>query len=157
MSIMAKIRVKNDFVYLDNRLPTYAHHGDAAMDLRADIEGPILLPPTGRVMVPTGLYVALTEDHSADYRYALLVLPRSGLAINYGVTVLNTPGLIDETYRGEIRVILVNHGSNDYTIEPGARIAQAMLVKVEHIEWEVVDQLADSTRGTGGFGSTGVS
>ena len=154
---MAKIKVRTNFIYLDNRLPTYAHHGDAAMDLRADIESPMLLPPGGRAFLATGLYVALAESPADSWRYALLVLPRSGLALNHGVTVLNTPGLIDETYRGEIRVILVNHGSKDYVIEPGARIAQAMLVKVEHIEWEVVDQLPDSTRGEGGFGSTGVT
>jgi dUTP pyrophosphatase len=154
---MARIRVKTNFIYLDNRLPTYAHHGDAAMDLRADIESPILLPPGGRAFVPTGLYVALAEAPAEDWHHALLVLPRSGLALRDGVTVLNTPGLIDETYRGEIRVILVNQGSKDYVIEPGARIAQMMLIKVEHIDWEVVEELPDSTRGTGGFGSTGVA
>lgn len=131
-------------------LPEYATALAAGMDIRAANEEPIVLGPLERAMVPTGLYVEIPAG------YEIQVRPRSGLAAKRGLTVLNAPGTIDADYRGEIRVILVNLSSEDFTVEKGERIAQLVLARHETIEWEESGTLSDSSRGEGGFGSTGV-
>ena len=131
-------------------LPQYANPQSAGVDLRADTREDIVLPPFGRAMVPTGLYLEIPAGYEAQVR------PRSGLAAKKGVTVLNSPGTIDADYRGEVRVILVNLSSDPFTIVPGERIAQMVFARHEQVEWEEVDTLEDSERGAGGFGSTGV-
>lgn len=133
-----------------NPLPAYATAFSAGLDVRAANETPIVLPPLGRAMVPTGLYLEIPAGYEVQVR------PRSGLAAKRGVTVLNAPGTIDADYRGEVCVILVNLGAEDFVIERGERIAQMVLARHEVIEWEESDELADSGRGAGGFGSTGV-
>jgi len=132
-----------------NPSPAYATPLSAGMDVRADITGPIVLGPLERAMVPTGLYMALPEGYECQVR------PRSGLAAKHGITVLNTPGTVDADYRGEVRVILVNLSNTPFTIEPGERIAQLVIAKHEHVEWEEVEILDETERGAGGFGSTG--
>lgn len=129
-------------------LPTYAREGDAGLDLAA--AATVTLPPGGRRLVPTGLRVAIPDG------YAALVMPRSGLALRSGVTVLNAPGLIDSGYRGEIGVLLVNHGSEPVTIGRGERIAQLVIQAVARVELVETRELPASRRGAGGFGSTGV-
>jgi dUTP pyrophosphatase len=130
-------------------LPAAAHEGDAGYDLRAR-EAVILAPGGGRAAVPTGIAVAIPPG------FAGLVLPRSGLALRHGVTCLNAPGLIDAGYRDEIKVILVNHDPAEaFRIEVGDRIAQLVIQAVEPVEWAEVDDLGESARGLGGFGSTG--
>ena len=132
-----------------NALPEYSTALSAGVDLRADNEEPIVLEPLGRAMVPTGLFVEIPAG------YELQVRPRSGLAAKKGVTVLNSPGTIDADYRGEIKVILVNLGSEPFVVERGERIAQMVLSAHSRIEWEAADELSSSGRGEGGFGSTG--
>ncbi len=129
-------------------LPAYAREGDAGLDLAAATA--VTLPPSGRQLVPTGLRMAIPDG------YAGLVLPRSGLALRAGVTVLNAPGLIDSGYRGEIGVLLVNHGTEAVTIGRGERIAQLVIQPVARASLVEVRALGESRRGTGGFGSTGV-
>jgi dUTP pyrophosphatase len=131
-------------------LPEYATESSAGMDLRANLSAPIVLEPGARAIVPTGLFVALPVGTEMQIR------PRSGLAAKFGVTVLNAPGTIDADYRGEIGVILINLGKEDFVIQPGERVAQAVLAKYERILWEETQQLDETTRGLGGFGSTGV-
>lgn len=131
------------------QLPTYATEQSAGMDLSAAIEEAIELGPGDRALIPTGLAIALPKNHEAQIR------PRSGLALKHGVTVLNAPGTIDADYRGEISVILINHGKEPFTIERGMRIAQMVVEKFEIVEWNVVKELDKSERGEGGFGSTG--
>ena len=130
--------------------PFYATEKSAGMDIKANIEKPIVLRPLQRAMVPTGLYIALPEGTEAQIR------PRSGLAAKHGITVLNTPGTIDADYRGEIKVILVNLSNDDFTINPGERIAQMVVARYEKVEWDSVEVLDETERGTGGFGSTGI-
>lgn len=130
-------------------LPQYATESSAGVDLRAAIDGPIVLEPLQRAMVPTGLYMEIPKGYEGQVR------PRSGLAAKHGVTVLNTPGTIDADYRGEIRVILVNLSSQAFEIQPGERIAQMVFAKHETAQWEEVETLEESARGAGGFGSTG--
>lgn len=132
-----------------NALPLYQTPLSAGMDVRADLEQSVTLAPLGRAMIPTGLYVELPEG------YEMQVRPRSGLAAKHGITVLNSPGTIDADYRGEMRIILVNLSSEAFTIEPGERIAQLVVARHEHVEWEPVEELGTTERGTGGFGSTG--
>mgnify|MGYP000690346509 FL=1 len=132
-----------------NALPLYQTPLSAGMDVRADLEQSVTLAPLGRAMIPTGLYVELPEG------YEMQVRPRSGLAAKHGITVLNSPGTIDADYRGEIRIILVNLSSEAFTIEPGERIAQLVVARHEHVEWEPVEELGTTERGAGGFGSTG--
>ena len=129
--------------------PFYATERSAGMDIKANIEEPITLQPLQRAMVPTGLYIALPEGTEAQIR------PRSGLAAKYGITVLNTPGTIDADYRGEIKVILVNLSNEEFTINPGERIAQMVVARYEKVEWDAVEVLDETERGVGGFGSTG--
>ncbi len=130
-------------------LPTYATEQSAGMDLTAALEEAIELAPGDRLLIPTGLSIALPRGYEAQVR------PRSGLALKHGVTVLNTPGTIDADYRGEIGVILINMGKEDFTIERGMRVAQLVIAKHETVQWEVTEALEESDRGTGGFGSTG--
>lgn len=131
-------------------LPTYATELSAGMDLRANLTGPIILKPLQRCLVPTGLYMALSEGYEAQVR------PRSGLALKKGITVLNSPGTIDADYRGEVCVILVNLSAEDFIIEDGERIAQMVIARHEQVQWEAVEALSETERGTGGFGHTGV-
>lgn len=132
-----------------NALPLYQTPLSAGMDVRADLEQSVTLAPLGRAMIPTGLYVELPDG------YEMQVRPRSGLAAKHGITVLNSPGTIDADYRGEIRIILVNLSGEAFTIEPGERIAQLVVARHEQVEWEPVEELGTTERGTGGFGSTG--
>ena len=132
-----------------NPLPAYATAFAAGLDVRADNAEPIVLKPLGRAIVPTGLYLEIPAGYEVQVR------PRSGLAAKKGITVLNAPGTIDADYRGEVCVILVNLGADDFVVERGERIAQLVLAKHEVIEWEETSDLADSERGAGGFGSTG--
>ena len=131
-------------------LPFYATAQSAGMDLQAALETPITLNPLERKIIPTGLSIALPIGFEAQVR------PRSGLAIKHGITVLNAPGTIDADYRGEIGVILVNLSDAPFVIERGERIAQMVIAKHESITWELVDDLDETTRGAGGFGSTGI-
>lgn len=132
-------------------LPAYETAGSAGMDVRAAVpeDEPMVLAPGARAMVPTGLSVAIPEG------YEIQVRPRSGLAAKHGLTCLNTPGTIDSDYRGEIKVILINLGAEPFTIARGERIAQLVLAPVTQLGWARVDTLDETSRGTGGFGSTG--
>ncbi len=132
----------------DLELPTYAREGDAGLDLRARHD--ISIPAGGgRRLMPTGIAIAIPNGHAG------LILPRSGLALNHGVTVLNTPGLIDAAYRGEIKVVLINTDlEHDYEVHRGDRIAQLVVQRVERVVWHEVDELNGEHRG-GGFGHTG--
>ena len=141
-----KVRVINRS---SNPLPQYASLLAAGLDVRANNSEPIVLEPLGRAMVPTGLFLEIPAGYEVQVR------PRSGLAANKGVTVLNAPGTIDADYRGEVCVILVNLSSEPFTIEKGERVAQLVLARVEQLEWEEAESLAESERGAGGFGSTG--
>ena len=131
-------------------LPQYATPQSAGMDLRANIEEAFILKPLQRKLVPTGLYIALPEGYEAQVR------PRSGLALKHGITVLNTPGTIDADYRGEIGVVLVNLSEDEFTIEPGERIAQMVIAKHEQADFVIVEELDETERGAGGYGHTGV-
>lgn len=130
-------------------LPAYATVGAAGMDLRAQLEAPITLPPIGRALVPTGLFIELPQGYEAQVR------PRSGLAIKYGLTVLNSPGTIDADYRGEIKVALVNLSAEPFEIQDGERIAQLVVARHEEVTWQPVEELGETERGAGGFGHTG--
>lgn len=132
-----------------NNIPFYSTIQSAGMDLRADLDGPLLLKPLERKLVPTGLFIQLPDGYEAQIR------PRSGLAINKGVTVLNSPGTIDADYRGEIKIILINLSQEDFTVNQGDRIAQMIISSYKQIVWEEVAQLDNSERGEGGFGHTG--
>ena len=142
------MKIKIKLLRPDIVLPAYKHKGDAGMDLCNAGEA-ITLKSLERVLIPTGIKVAVPEN------YELQIRPRSGLSLKKGLTVLNTPGTIDAGYRGEIGVIVFNASKDDVIIEKGERIAQAILNKIEHIEWAEVDELDVTTRNEGGFGSTG--
>lgn len=131
-------------------LPSYSTTASAGMDLRANINEPIVLKPLERIIVKTGIFIELPVGFEAQVR------PRSGLAFKKGITVLNSPGTVDADYRGEVGVILVNLSSEDFIIEDGERIAQMVIAKHEQAEWIHVEILDESERGDGGFGSTGV-
>lgn len=130
-------------------LPAYETKASAGMDLRANIDAPVVLEPLGRALIPTGLFIALPEGYEAQIR------PRSGLAAKHGISVLNSPGTIDADYRGEIKVILVNLSNEPFTIEDGERVCQMVVAKHEHVTWESVEVLDETERGEGGFGHTG--
>ncbi|MEL0298687.1 MAG: dUTP diphosphatase [Flavobacteriaceae bacterium] len=130
-------------------LPQYESDAAAGLDLRANIEAPIVLAPLQRRIVPTGLSIALPEGYEAQIR------PRSGLAAKYGLTVLNAPGTIDADYRGDIGVILINLSEEEYTLQPGERIAQMVIAPFIQIRWDEVNSLSATARGEKGFGSTG--
>lgn len=140
------VKVVNKSAY---PLPQYESALAAGMDVKANITEPVVLKPLARAMVPTGLFVEIPAG------YEIQVRPRSGLAAKFGVTVLNAPGTVDADYRGEIKVILVNLSDTEFTVQPGERIAQLVLARHERAEWQSVDVLSDTDRGTGGFGSTG--
>lgn len=131
-------------------LPAYATELSAGMDLRANIDEPIVLKPMERRLVPTGLHIALPVGYEAQVR------PRSGLALKKGITVLNAPGTVDADYRGEVGVILINLSDEPFTIEDGERIAQMVIARHEHAEFIPVDVLDETERGEGGYGHTGV-
>lgn len=143
---MLKVKIVNKGT---QQIPAYATPQSAGMDLRANIEKPILLKSLDRKLIPTGLHIALPEGYEAQIR------PRSGLAIKHGITCLNTPGTIDADYRGDVGVILVNLSNEDFVIQPGERIAQMVIGKFDQVEWEVVEELDETERGEGGFGHTG--
>ncbi len=133
-----------------HQLPQYSTACSAGMDLRANIASPIVLRPFQRALVPTGLFISLPEGYEAQVR------PRSGLAFKHGITVLNTPGTIDADYRGEIGVILVNLGQEDFVVNDGERIAQMVVARYEQVELLAVETLDETERGAGGFGHSGV-
>jgi dUTP pyrophosphatase len=129
--------------------PAYATPQSAGMDLSAAVDEDITIKPGDRALIPTGLAIALPPGYEAQVR------PRSGLAAKNGVTVLNTPGTIDADYRGEIKVILINHGPEPFTVTRGLRVAQLVIARYEQARWTIVDSLDETSRGAGGFGSTG--
>lgn len=141
-----KVRVINKS---SNALPEYETLLSAGMDLRANIETPIVLQPLQRALVPTGLFIELPAGFEAQIR------PRSGLAFKYGITVLNSPGTIDADYRGEIKILLVNLSDKAFEIKHSERIAQMIIAKHERVEWELTEELTQTQRGEGGFGHTG--
>ena len=132
------------------QLPAYATPQSAGMDLRANLDAPVTLRPLERRLIPTGLFIALPEGYEAQVR------PRSGLALKYGLTVLNAPGTIDADYRGEIGVVLVNLSDEDFVVNDGERIAQLVIARHEQAEFVVVAELDATERGEGGYGHTGV-
>ena len=141
-----KVKIINHSKWPD---PFYATEASAGMDLRADLDEPIVLGPLERALVPTGIFIELPVGFEAQIR------PRSGLATKHGITVINTPGTVDADYRGELKVSLVNLSKEAFAIEPGERIAQMIVSRHEHVEWEDVEVLSDTERGAGGWGSTG--
>ncbi len=143
---MLRIKVINKS---NNPLPKYQTVASAGLDLHANLEADIILNPGDRILVPTGLFMELTEGYEAQVR------PRSGLALKHGITVLNSPGTIDADYRGEIKVLLINHGSEPFIIKHSERIAQMVVAKYEQIQWKTVTDLNNTERGSGGYGSSG--
>jgi len=141
------IKVKNTS---DNPLPQAATTDAAGLDVAAFLESPLTLEPGHWAAVPTGLYLEIAPGHEVQVR------PRSGLALKYGVTLLNSPGTIDADYRGEVRVILINHGRQPFVIENGMRIAQLVAAQLCPVAWQETGTLTDTDRGTGGFGHTGI-
>ena len=141
-----KVRIVNQS---SHSLPAYATAGSSGMDIRANLETSMQLKPLQRVLVPTGLFLEIPNGYEAQVR------PRSGLAIKQGITCLNTPGTIDADYRGELKVILINLSDQEQSIENGDRIAQLVFQQVEKVALELVEVLADTERGEGGFGHTG--
>lgn len=141
-----KVKIVNKSRWPD---PSYATEASAGMDLRANIEEPIVLGPLERVLVPTGIFIELPIGYEAQVR------PRSGMATKHGITVINSPGTVDADYRGELKISLVNLSNGAFEIKPGDRIAQMVVARHEKVEWEDVDALSDTERGAGGWGSTG--
>lgn len=146
-AVMIKVNIINKG---HHPLPQYATPQSAGMDLRANIDEPIVLKPLQRVLVPTGLFMALPAGYEAQVR------PRSGLALKHGITVLNTPGTIDADYRGEIKVLLVNFSDGEFVVNDGERIAQMVIAKHENADFIEVEELDETERGAGGYGHTGV-
>lgn len=132
-----------------NELPAYATAGSSGMDVRAFLHMPKILQPLGRELIPTGIFVELPDD------YEIQIRPRSGLAVKHGITCLNTPGTIDADYRGEIKIILINLSQEEQVINPGDRIAQMVIQKVDKAVWKPVVELEVTERNVGGFGHTG--
>lgn len=133
----------------NNELPAYETTFAAGMDLRANLSSTLVIKPSERALIETGLYMEIEPGYEVQIR------PRSGLAFKHGITVLNAPGTIDADYRGEVKVLLINHGHENVEINHGDRIAQMVLAKHERIEWVSVETLTETTRGAGGYGSTG--
>jgi dUTP pyrophosphatase len=131
-------------------LPEYHTAGSSGMDLRAWLDTPLVLQPMERMLIPTGLYMAIPDGFEAQVR------PRSGLAVKKGLTVINAPGTIDSDYRGEVRVAIVNLSGEEQTIENGDRIAQLVIARYERITWQQTDELQETARGQGGFGHSGI-
>ena len=142
-----KIKIINNSKH---ELPKYATSGSAGMDLRANITEPITLAPGERALIPTGLHIALPVGYEAQIR------PRSGLAIKFGITCLNTPGTIDSDYRGDIGIELINHGYEPFTVNDGDRIAQMVIAQYEQAEWDEVNELDETERADGGYGHSGI-
>lgn len=136
---------------VDLPLPAYATAQSAGLDLMAAVDADVTLAPGARQLIPTGLSIALPAGYEAQVR------PRSGLALKHGITVLNSPGTIDADYRGEVKVLLVNHGSETFVLKRGDRIAQMVVAPVARIGWNVVEMLDETARGAGGYGSTGIA
>lgn len=134
----------------DLPLPAYASAGSAGLDLLAAVDREVVLPPGGIAAIPTGIALALPEGYEAQVR------PRSGLALHHGVTVLNAPGTVDSDYRGEVSAILINHGKAEFSITRGMKIAQLVIAAHVRAEWQETSRLDETTRGAGGFGSTGM-
>jgi dUTP pyrophosphatase len=132
------------------QLPQYQTLYSAGMDLHASLDSAMRIEPGARVLVPTGLYMEIPPGFEGQVR------PRSGLALKYGITVLNSPGTIDSDYRGEVKVLLINHGSEAFDINPGERIAQLIVAPFARVQWIPVQELDETERGAGGYGSTGV-
>ncbi len=130
-------------------LPQFETSQSAGMDLRANINAPVVLQPGDRALIPTGIKIALPDGYEAQIR------PRSGLAYKHGITVLNSPGTIDADYRGDVGVLLINHGREVFTVEDGMRVAQMVVAQYSQFEWDSVEDLDKTARGAGGFGSTG--
>ncbi len=133
----------------DATVPVAHTEGAAGLDLAAALDAPITIAPGARALVPTGLAIALPPGHEGQVR------PRSGLALKHGITVLNSPGTIDEDYRGEVGIVLVNHGTSPFVVEHGLRIAQLVVAPVTRVAVEIVADLGATARGAGGYGSTG--
>ncbi len=131
-------------------LPYYATMGASGLDLKSNIEEPVVIKPLQRVLIGTGLYIAIPQNYEAQIR------PRSGLALNFGITVLNSPGTIDSDYRGELKVLLINLSDKDFTVNNGDRIAQLIVAPFAKISWLISNNLDDTERRCGGYGSTGV-
>src|SRR5690349_24706257 len=142
-----KVNIRN---ISGHALPAYETSCSAGMDLRANIEENIIIKPFERKLIPTGLFMELPVGFEAQVR------PRSGLALKHGITVLNSPGTIDADYRGEIKVLLINFSDTDFHIQSGDRIAQMIIAKHEQISWEAAESLNETSRGTGGYGHTGI-
>jgi dUTP pyrophosphatase len=140
-----RIRIVNNS---DNKLPEYSTVNSAGMDIRAFLDKPLIMKPFERKLIPTGLFIELPEGYEAQIR------PRSGLAIKYGITVLNTPGTIDSDYRGEIGIILINLSKEDFTVNNGDRICQMIIGRYEKVNWDKVDSINMTVRGEEGFGHT---
>ena len=141
-----KVQIVNNSKH---ELPKYATKLSAGMDLRANIEEPIVLQPGERRLIPTGIHIGLPQGYEAQVR------PRSGLALKHGITCLNSPGTIDADYTGDVGVILINHGQEPFTINDGDRIAQMVIAKYKQVTWVEVEYLQATERGDGGFGHTG--
>jgi dUTP pyrophosphatase len=141
-----EVKVKFHSIF---ELPKYETSLSAGMDIRANMEASVELKPMERTLIPTGIFIEIPDGYECQVR------PRSGLALKKGITVLNSPGTIDADYRGEVGVILVNLSAENVVIEPGERIAQLVFARVEQAEWAVIDNLTQTERGAGGFGSTG--
>jgi dUTP pyrophosphatase len=147
---MSKLQVKI-INQSSNPLPEYSTTGSAGMDLRANLEAPVVLKPLERSLIPTGLFIELPEGYEAQVR------PRSGLAIKQGLTCLNSPGTVDADYRGEVKIILINLSQEPQTIQHGDRIAQMVIHSVSQVAWEAVASISSTARNEGGFGHTGRS
>ena len=132
-----------------HELPQFETAQSAGMDLRANIDAPVVLQPGDRALIPTGIKMALPEGYEAQIR------PRSGLAYKHGISVLNSPGTIDADYRGDVGVLLINHGREPFTVEDGMRVAQMVVAQYSQFQWHTVEDLDETDRGEGGFGSTG--
>jgi dUTP pyrophosphatase len=133
----------------DNQLPEFQTEFSAGVDLRAFLNNPLVIKPLERVLIPTGLYLELPEGYEAQIR------PRSGLAFKNGITILNSPGTIDADYRGEIKILLINLSTENFTIQSGDRICQMVISKYEHFNWSLTSEINETQRGEGGFGHTG--
>lgn len=133
----------------NNELPLYSTIMSAGMDLRANLQNPVVLKSLERKLIPTGLFIELPQGFEAQIR------PRSGLALKKGITILNSPGTIDADYRGEIRIILINLSQDDFVVKSGERICQMVIAAHETVEWNLVEMLDETVRGEGGFGHTG--
>ena len=144
---MVTVKVINNS---NNSLPQYATIDSAGLDLRANISEPIVIKPLERKLIPTGLYISLPKG------YEMQIRPRSGMAIKHGITCINTPGTIDSDYRGDIGVGLINLSNESFTVNPGDRISQGVLNKVEQINWVEVSKLDETERASGGYGHTGI-